>query len=418
MLHLSPTKLHVAWNTVSQIIGKVVGSGAMLLVSLLVARSYGVEGYGDFVKITTYVALFYLLADFGANAIYLQKQKRDENLWGVLLGLRLIGSIALVFLSLAILSFLPRGTGQGYTSLVRFGIILFSPAIIFQAIITSTNASFQKYLRYDLSTLSLGIGSLVTLICVWLITFIIAPKIGPVFATLGLLAGLTTTAIVSIVLVRKITTISLSFQRKSMLSLFTASIPLGLTLLFNQLYFRADSFILTITQSTADVGIYGFAYKIFEVALVIPTFFMNAVFPLLLQATSEKQKAISKTLLTLVKKSAAFLLLIAFLLSLILWFAAPLLMYIRPEFFGSITVLRILSLSLPFFFLSSLTMWTMIALGKQKFLVPIYGVSMVLNIVLNLIYIPQYSYVAAAWITVGSEGLVLLISTLVLRKLL
>lgn len=382
------------------------------------ARFFGVEGYGDFVKITTYIAFFYLLADFGTNAIYLQKQKMTDDTWGVLLGLRLVGGIALIFLSLAILSFLPHGTDQGYTSLVRLGIILFSPAIILQAIITSTNASFQKYLRYDLSTLSLGLGSLVSLLCVWLITSIISPPTGSLFATLGLLVGLATTAIVSIVLVRKITTLSLSFQWKSMLSLFAASIPLGLTLLFNQLYFRADSFILTISQSTIDVGVYGFAYKIFEVALVVPTFFMNSMYPFMLRAISDKQKVKSNTFFPLVKKSSIFLLLIAFLISLILWMIAPLLTRIRPEFFGSITALRILSLSLPFFFLSSLSMWTIIALGKQKFLVPIYGLSMMLNVVLNIVYIPQYSYIAAAWITVGSEAVVLILSVVILQRFL
>lgn len=415
---LSSTRLAIFWNTSSQLVGKLINSGSTFIITILIARTFGVDGFGDFTKITTYIAFFYLLADFGVNAVYLQKQETDENLWGVLLGLRLVGSIALVFLSLAILSFLPRGIGQGYTSLVRLGIILFSPAIIAQAIITTANASFQKHLRYDLATLSLTIGSIISLLCVWLVTMLVNPVIGSVFATSGFLIGLVVTSVASLFFVRKLTTLSLTFQWKSMLPLFMASVPLGFTLLFNQLYFRVDSFILTITRSTTEVGLYGLAYKFFELPLAIATFFMNSMYPLMLQAISDKQKVISKTFLPLVKKSAFFLLLIAFLLSLFLWFTAPLIKLIRPEFAPSVGAFRILIIGLPFFFLSSLTLWTLITLKKHVLLAIIYGASMFGTIILDLYAIPRYGYIAAAWITVGSEGIVLLISFLVLRHFL
>ena len=51
----------VANNTVSQLIGRVVSSLSVVIVSLLIAKRYGPVGYGDFVKITTYVGFFYLL---------------------------------------------------------------------------------------------------------------------------------------------------------------------------------------------------------------------------------------------------------------------------------------------------------------------------------------------------------------------
>ena len=55
-------------------------------------------------------------------------------------------------------------------------------------------------------------------------------------------------------------------------------------------------------------------------------------------------------------------------------------------------------------------MWILIAARKQHALVYIYGGSMVFNIALNMVFIPQYGYMAAAWITVASEALVLLVS--------
>src|SRR5438552_3916305 len=71
-------------------------------------------------------------------------------------------------------------------------------------------------------------------------------------------------------------------------------------------------------------------------------------------------------------------------------------------------------LASPFFFLSAVTMWSLIALKKQLMLVGIYGISMMVNIIGNIILIPHYGYMAAAGLTVVSEGLVLLISGMVL----
>ncbi|MDO8451633.1 MAG: polysaccharide biosynthesis C-terminal domain-containing protein [bacterium] len=55
-------------------------------------------------------------------------------------------------------------------------------------------------------------------------------------------------------------------------------------------------------------------------------------------------------------------------------------------------------------------MWILFAGGNQKILIPIYGFSMVVNILGNILLIPRYGYIAASWVTVASEGLVLLLS--------
>lgn len=411
---MSSTKWKVAWNTVSQLVGKIVGSGAMLLVSILIAREFGSEGFGDFTKITTFVAFFYLLVDFGLNAIYLQR-KSD---WAVLFGIRVIGGILFMFLAITMLSFLPQGEHQGYTGIVRLGIILFSPTILIQGLIVSANAIFQKHLRYDLATLALTAGNIVTVFLVWGAVFGLSSRVGVLGATTSLLLGLCVTAVVSLILVRHIEgPIHLSFDRRAGKALFMAALPLGITLLFNQVYFRVDSFVLALTRSTAEVGLYGLAYKMFELPLVIPTFFMNSVYPLLLvqQMIQDVGRRTYETK-TLLKKSFVVLSLTSVVLSLALWFAAPLLISIRPEFAESVPLLRVLTLGLPFFFLSSLSMWTLIALGKQIVLVGIYGSLMITTIVSDILVIPKFGATGAAWITVGSEALVLIASCVALRR--
>ena len=138
----------VVHNTLSQIAGRGVGALSTLAITVMVARSLGVQGYGDFVKITTFVSFFYLLADFGLNAIYLQQSEALENVkpdvsWSLLLGLRIALSSMLVVTAAFILFLLPRSDSGGYTAMVRYAIIIFTPTIFFQSLITSCNALFQ-----------------------------------------------------------------------------------------------------------------------------------------------------------------------------------------------------------------------------------------------------------------------------------
>jgi len=410
----------VAANTASQILAKVFGAGATFLISIMVARAYGTQGYGDFTKIITYFAFFFLFSDFGLNAVYLQRrsikiqEKNETNqLWPTLVSLRLLGSIVLIILALVILAILPHGTEQGYTSFVRTGILIFIPAILFQSMLTTANAYFQERFRYDLSAVAVGAGSVVAII----VAFVLMPTaaFGTLSGVLAIFCGILITAGCAVYFVRRLgASLSLATTKVRMVELLRRAFPLGLTLIFNVIYFRADSFILTLTRATEEVGIYGFAYKVFEVPLVFPTFFMNSMYPLLLaevrKSDNSGEMQTSGRFRRLIVGSLFVMIVSSILMVIFLYVASPLLPYIRHEFSASIEPLRVLSLSAPFFFLTSLTMWVLIALGKQKILAWIYAVLMIFNILLNIVFVPRYGYMAAAWITFVSEGVVFLVS--------
>lgn len=408
----------VATNTVSQLVGRLISTGAMTVMSLLLARQFGSVGYGDFVKITTFVGFFYLFADFGLNAAYVQGSieslDRESTIsWQRLFGLRIVMSILLMGLLYGILSLFPQTVGQGYTELVRLGIILLSPAIIVQATITTTNALFQKLLRYDLATGAQNIGSIFMLLLAFALVYTSATH-GPMIGVLALFAGSLGTAIAALYYVQKIHgKIFPIFNRLQMLRDVQATLPLGLTLIFNLIYFHSDSVILTLTRSTAEVGIYGLAYKVFELPLVVPIFFMNAVYPLLLKSRQNDLQSSEKIFWLSLK----VLVIGSVIIGIGLWMLAPLFVYIRPEFVMSILALRVLLLGLPVFFVSALLMWILISQKQQWNLLKVYTAAMIFNMGLNIVYIPRYGYVAAAWITGISELFICILSfALVIRK--
>jgi len=388
-------------------------------MSFIIARRFGPDGYGDFVKITTYVGFFYLLSDFGVNAVYLQLtdtgnlSRRNDPSWQLLFGLRIILSGLLIIAALLILIVFPVGLGQGYTPLVRLGIQILTPVILFQAVTTTTNALFQRLLRYDLATIAQNSGSIVmVLVTVGLI--LLAPLSGPLLGVAAVFSGSVATSLVALAFVgKKIGSIRPIFDGPRLVRLFKDSIPLGLALVFNLIYFHADSVILTVYRTTREVGIYGLAYKVFELPLVVPIFFMNSVYPMLLASMRGKPAHGSlPTTQAVFRKSFLFLSGSSLLIAGFLWVAAPLLSVIRPEFSESIMPLRILLLGLPVFFVSALYMWFIIAEKKQNVLIVIHGAAMVVNIVANMLLVPTMGYTASAWITIASEALVLVASAL------
>jgi O-antigen/teichoic acid export membrane protein len=415
----SPKKI-VAFNTGSQLVGKVITGGSTFIISLILARTLGVSGYGDFTKITTYVTVFYLLSDFGLNAIFLQRDNNESKsnlLWSSLISLRLILGFLATISAIIILYFLPGDLLTGYSPVVKIGVLLFLPTIFFQTLINSANAIFQKKLRYDLATIAIAAGSLMSLIMVIILPYLQFLNHLVLSGIIALLAGSLITTLLAIWLALRFTSWRLVFDWFELKRLFTLALPLGLTLICNVIYFRADSFILALTRSTSEVGIYGFAYKLFEFPLVLPTFFMNSVYPLMLNAiNSTPSDKASNSLNLLIRKSGLILFMTSLLTMIMFWFIAPWVTIIRPEFSGSIGVIRILSAGLPLFFLSSLTMWILIVNKKQNTLFAIYAISMVINIVFNWMLIPNYGYFAAAWVTIGSEGIVLLLSLVVILR--
>jgi len=285
---------------------------------------------------------------------------------------------------------------------------------LLQALITTTNAYFQETLHYEYATYATAAGSFVTLILLLIAVSIFLPSFGLFAALFATIAGSLIAVIISFLFAKKLKgVLRIFWDGKQIRNMILSAAPLGITLMFNVVYFRIDTFILTITRSTNEVGIYGLAYKFFELALVVPTFAMNAIFPSLVEAMTQKNMEVFwkrvKIAFTVLAVCSVFVFVGG-------WFLAPFVVYIRPEFSLSIAPLRILLVSLPFFYLTSVTMWLLVVFKKRWQMIVVYGLSMLINIIANSLFIPQGGYIAAAWITGISEGIVLILSYLFLRS--
>ena len=175
-------------------------------------------------------------------------------------------------------------------------------------------------------------------------------------------------------------------------------------LILNLVYFRIDILLLSFFKTSFDVGVYLLAFRFFDFFIAIPLFLSSALYPKLLESVKEKKG------LKLIFKNYFFIYLVFSILIIFpVWFLSPLFSFISPEFAQASVPFRVLILSLPIFFVTSFFQWILITLDKQKFLLTVYFGSVIVNIILNIIFIPEYSYLASAVITVICEAIVFVI---------
>ncbi|OGD85539.1 hypothetical protein A2164_00840 [Candidatus Curtissbacteria bacterium RBG_13_35_7] len=408
----------VILNTGWQIVGKTASASSTLLITLLIGRSLGPAGYGDFSKIFVFVGYFYIFADFGINSIFVKvaQSQSINKLFRTLLGLRLITAFFLALIAIIIAFFLPYNPqmATGFSPLVKIGILIASLTIISQSLFTTASAVFQKNLRYDLSAIATFIGSLVMLITATIISY--STKSLLPFVFIFIVGGFTYVCVSLFLIVNKFNlAIKPIFNKNQSINLLTASWPIGIALVLNLLYFRLDVFILAGFRQSIEVGLYNFGYQFFQTSLAVPIFFANALFPLLLKSFKQNITQFNKQ----IRSWAIYLLLFSLALTVFLFAISYLIPVYDQRYIGSDLALRILSLGMPFFFLSALFWHLLIIYGKQKLLIYVYLAGAIFNLLANLIFIPTYGFLAAAVITVISEILItilLLISIKIMAK--
>lgn len=388
-------------QTFWQILGKIVASLSTFIILGMVARNYGESGTGYFTLALTYLGIFYVFADFGFNAHVLRKaqsvKRKAQNEWQKLLGTRIIWSIVLVIAAVGLLLFWPFSTPQ-FNTAVLFG----SLAIIASGVFVSCSLIFQSKLRYDLSVLASSIGIFFSLGLFLYFTSINLPIPYLLLAHLG-------GWIVIALFAYQFAKIGLPiFDKRYAYDLFKQSWPVAAALVLNVVYFRADSFMVAYFKGTAEAGIYNTAYSVFQSALVLPSFIMNAYYPLMLRSLKG------------IKIIGFGLLIFAFLAVTLTIILSPAVIKILTGqgFSGSVQSLQILSLGFPAYFISALFMYILVLKGKYKPMLIIYAAGLVFNLTANFIYIPKFSFLAASWITVISEYMILLMQIFLLRGII
>lgn len=200
--------------------------------------------------------------------------------------------------------------------------------------------------------------------------------------------------------VLKITRFRWRFETKLLTRWFWMGLPFAVTFVLTTLYWKLDVPLLQFFRGSTEVGWYSLAYKPFEAVLFVPITMLGVVLP----ALAVYQRASPERLKSAVVMFFKALLMLGWPLSLGVVILARPLASLLPNFYPeSIPALRILALAYAFAFVNNAFIGALTVIDRQASYAKAAGVSMIINLVSNLILIPPFGYIAAAWTTVATE---------------
>lgn len=391
-------------NTITASIGRVANILLGVLAISVITRLLKAESYGGYVLLLSYGTLLQIAADLGLYLTLTKKigesKHEEQNLLSHISSLRLVLLITIFVVgSVWVLTF------PNWESLMP-AFVLIALGLMFQSISQLCMGVFQAH------------GS------VWRAT--VGDLIGRIAQIAGLLFLLTTasdlTPGILLTLVAALFWVStgLAFAihaRLMPLSFATpfkplasgwqqivkSSWPLGAMLLLNVIYFRSDTIILAFFRDAAEVGHYGLAYRIIESTLFFPAMFGGLILPRLSQARKQADKEKVKRLL----QQTTHLILIASagIAVVLTGLAKPIIELLSGQaFLPAAPLLQILTIAMVIMFFGNIFGFTLVAYDKQRYLLGLYAILAVGNVIANLIFVPLFGSTAAALTTVATEG--------------
>ena len=195
--------------------------------------------------------------------------------------------------------------------------------------------------------------------------------------------------------------VSIQFDKELIKHLFKDGSVFWMLRFFSILYTYIDSILLSFMATDAVVGWYSAAYRLVFAMMFIPIGTMKAVFPALSSYYHDSPEEFKK----LFQRTFKVLFIAGFsLASLIFVLADDIITKIYgAAYINAAGALKILVWSTAIIFIGTVQTHTTRASHREGFTAKIVAISAGLNVVLNFILIPKYSYIGAAWATLASE---------------
>jgi len=385
----------------------LVGGGLAFVFQIVAMRYLGPRGYGYWSLAISWAGLFAVLVDYGFNPLLSRDIARNPSearsyLRSVIKGKMVLAICAGVLLLLT-WRYTPAVSLSGKLLLVAF---LYLCCISTAESLQSITSALEKFrLGAALSVLQKALPALAGF-------FVIYTGGSELHLFIGVAALSFITVISSFFRIQREVRVSDSIKRHPLQPLLAAGLPLFLQNLFILVYFRVDTLMIGHYTTPDQAGLYGAAYRFFELSNVVPTALLAAwIAPL---SKGIENKASVTQFYSVLKLFMGFALLGIFLLELLAWVSPHVL---GPAYALARPVLMCLSLTLLFYFPNFLLTTMLVFLGKPHWNMVLAGFCAVFNIGANMWGIPRWGAFAAAWTTLATEGLLFIFSLLAVQRL-
>lgn len=387
---------NTAFGFASQMSLRVVG----FIFQVLVVRRLGGDQLGQYAIVLAWAGLFSVLGDLGITQYFTREvarshEKNSEYFWDVVL-LRII---------LAIFASAVTTIGaiiHPYPPEIVLGIFLYTLTYLFSAIQVPLAGLIAGNERLDITSVFDVIGQVIFLVTGSIFLF---AGFDYVWLVVASFLNFPVLIFMSIRVIRRnhFTPPKFKVNTRHWLRLIAAGLPFGFIQLALSFSFQVDTIILSNFVSTTHVGWYNIAYSLVFTFMTITRAFNVAILPTLARQHAADPEATRPWYYRSVKMIMFLSLPIATGITLISRDLANTLY--GSENLPAAIILAIIIWDLPFLMYNAFCGNLSSSIRAEKGAARIYVSLAIFNVVVNLILIPRFGVISAAFVTVLTDML-------------
>lgn len=400
----------IARNILSRLGAKFANYALGFAASVLLVRYLGVERLGQYNYVSTFASLFGLLAGVGLPILLTRDVARDKPSAGRLLGAALVlqyGLSPLTFMVVALSGAIFNPTNLAVPiAILGLGVAINALGAPYLAML---NAFEQMHVSSAIEVTS-------TVLRVGLILTAIALRLD----VTGLVALLLLNPVVAFWLTKLASDRYCARPQHThepglLKGLLVSTLPFALMVVFNNVYYRVDIIMLEKMQGEAAVGTYSAAYKLIDVLLIVGANISGVLYPRMAAQATDAPRALART----IEKTQRYMIGLGVPAGVLVTTLAPWIVRVLfgEAFAASALPLRILVWAMTLMFMYMPLAHALNATGREWYWIMVLFINTLINVGLNLVLIPAYSYMGAAASTVFCELMGLILVALLVHRM-
>ncbi len=385
--------LRLGRNTIQLTLAMVGQKALAFFYFLLLARMIGAESTGAYFLALSITTMFSVLTDFGLQPVLIREVAKKKEDWQALVRNTLSLKTVFVIVSSAfVIGFVQF---MGYDPLVRSLVYVALGVMALDAVSLTMFGLLRGRQILFYESVGMFAGQFITVVFGSAILLLQAPI---VWLVVALLFGSFFNAVFSSAVVAKHARgenlFHLAWSWRFVRRLLKTALPFALAGIFVKVYSYVDTLAISYFFGSAGVGIYAVAYKLTYAFQFLPLAFVAALYPAFSDLVQRRDPELSKIFL----QSMLYMMFLATPIVFGIWAVAePLIaVSVGSEFSASAHILSTLVFVLLFIFLDFPIGSLLNAADRQTLKTTLMGLTMVINVLANLILIPRIGALGAA----------------------
>ena len=401
----------VAKNTTVLLISQIISYILAFFYTIYTARYLGASGFGTISFALALGAILSIFTELGLSTLTVREVSRDKSLANKYIGNTI--ALKIILSSITLVSMVLVVSLLHYPPQIALIIYFITISFVVGAFTSIFYSIFQAYEKMEYQSIGQIINSIIMFSGILLIinyqlsivnfglVYLIASVISLIYGIIICMWRFVLPKIEVDLNIWKYLLSKVEIDLNLWKFLIIEAIPLTISSVFLLIAFRVDTIFLQIINGNVAVGLYNAAYGLMTALMFVPLVYVSAIFPML-----SRLNVSSKELLKIsYEKSVKYLIIIGLPIAVgTTLLASPIILLIyKSGFSQSIVALQILIWSIPIIFINYILGTAINSINKQRQMVKSTFVVMTINIVLNLLLLPKYGYIAASFITVITE---------------